>query len=83
MHGDLGDAVRVSPKATENDTIAFFPQEWLRDPASPFLRSGHHDVPWEESEFIRECVRGPNKQEACSGQQNRVPALSTARVPRS
>ncbi len=77
-----GDVVRISPKVTENETIAFFPQEWLRDPASPFLQSGYHDVPWEEPEFVRECVRGQHKQSAWGAQQNSVPALSTVRVPR-
>jgi biotin carboxylase len=49
----------VSPakRITENDTIALFPQEWLRDPRSPFLRSGYHDVPWEEPALLRACVR--------------------------
>jgi hypothetical protein len=42
---------------TENDTIALFPQEWARDPKSEFLQSAYHDVPWEESELIRSCVR--------------------------
>jgi hypothetical protein len=49
--------VSVAPKISENDTIALFPQEWLRDPASPFLRSGYHDVPWEEPELLRACIR--------------------------
>lgn len=33
-------------------TIALFPQESWRDPASDFLRSAYHDVPWREPEFI-------------------------------
>ena len=33
-------------------TIALFPQESWRDPASGFLQSAHHDVPWQEPEFI-------------------------------
>jgi Carbamoyl-phosphate synthase L chain, ATP binding domain len=77
-----GDAVHTAPKVTENETIAFFPQEWLRDPASPFLRSGYHDVPWEESEFVRACVRGPHKRGAWHPEHNRIPALSTIRIPR-
>lgn len=77
-----GDAVRTSPKVTENGTIAFFPQEWIRDPASPFLRSGYHDVPWEESGFVRECIHGPHKHSIGNAQHSRMPALSTVRVPR-
>jgi glutathione synthase/RimK-type ligase-like ATP-grasp enzyme len=33
-------------------TIALFPQESWRDPSSGFLQSAHHDVPWQEPEFI-------------------------------
>jgi hypothetical protein len=29
-------------------TVAFFPQEWRRDPASEPLRSAFHDVPWDD-----------------------------------
>jgi predicted ATP-grasp superfamily ATP-dependent carboligase len=29
-----------------------FPQEWLRDPESPYLRSHPVDVPWDEPELI-------------------------------
>ena len=29
----------------------------MRDPASPFLTSGYHDVPWEEPELLRACLR--------------------------
>jgi carbamoyl-phosphate synthase L subunit-like protein len=42
---------------TENDTIALFPQEWLRDPNSVFLQSAFHDVPWKEPELIRACIQ--------------------------
>ncbi len=77
-----GEVVQTSAKVTENLTIAFFPQEWLRDPASPFLRSAYHDVPWEESEFVRACIRGPHQRKAWHRKANRVPALSTVRVPR-
>lgn len=52
------------PAMTNNDTIVLFPQEWLRNPASPFLTSGHHDVPWEDPDFIRFCVKRYGKQMA-------------------
>lgn len=52
-----GEAVREAPKVTEKDTITLFPQEWLRDPTSAFIQSGFHDVPWEEPDLIRECIR--------------------------
>jgi hypothetical protein len=30
-----------------------FPQEWLRDPRSHYLRDHPVDVPWDEPELIR------------------------------
>jgi hypothetical protein len=37
-----------------------FPQEWLRDPSSPYLHSGYHDVPWDQPDLVRACVRNPD-----------------------
>jgi glutathione synthase/RimK-type ligase-like ATP-grasp enzyme len=45
----------------ENTTIALFPQEWVRDAASPYLRSAYHDVPVEEPKLIEECLRRVGK----------------------
>jgi len=52
-----GTTPNPAPKVTDNEVIALFPQEWLRDPASPFLRSGYHDVPWDQPELLRACVQ--------------------------
>jgi hypothetical protein len=41
-----------SPR-TESDIVVFFPDTWRRDPSNQFLRSGYHDVPWEEPELVR------------------------------
>ena len=38
-------------------TIAFFPQAFNWNPKSPYLRSGYHDVPWEEPELLRQLFR--------------------------
>src|SRR2546426_8321551 len=71
LHAILaGGAIRPAPKITENDTIALFPQEWMRDPGSAFLQSGYHDVPWEEPGLIRACVRTSRKQSAWYSQRN-------------
>ena len=78
-----GHAVSPAPKITEENTFALFPQEWIRDPASPFLQSAYHDVPWDKPELIRACVRARRKQRAWYSQQNRVQALSVARLPRT
>jgi hypothetical protein len=53
----LGSNLQPSPRVTENDIITLFPQEWMRDPASLFIQSGYHDVPWGEPELIRACIR--------------------------
>jgi glutathione synthase/RimK-type ligase-like ATP-grasp enzyme len=49
-------AVNVAPN---HPLIAMFPYEWRRDPASPYLRSAFHDVPWEEPALVRECMEIP------------------------
>jgi biotin carboxylase len=77
-----GDPFRAGPKVTENDTITLFPQEWLRDPASPFLISGYHDVPWEEPELLRACVAKRWKHSLRSSKEVPVQTLSTVRLPR-
>jgi len=77
-----GQAVRPAPKVSEDNTIALFPQEWIRNPASPFLHSAYHDVPWDKPELIRACVRARRKQDAWDSEQNRLQAFSVARLPR-
>jgi len=77
-----GQPVRPAPKLTEDKTIALFPQEWIRDPASVFLQSAYHDVPWDRPELIRACVRSRRKQRAWYSQQSRLQAFSLARSPR-
>jgi carbamoylphosphate synthase large subunit len=45
--------VRERPARTDRDIIAFFPDTWQLDPASSFLQSGYHDVPWEQPALVR------------------------------
>jgi carbamoyl-phosphate synthase L subunit-like protein len=52
-----GQSIDPAPIVTENDTIALFPQEWKRDPSSPFLSSAYHDVPWSEPLLVSSCLR--------------------------
>jgi hypothetical protein len=77
-----GESLRATPKVTENDTIALFPQEWMRDSASSFLTSGYHDVPWEEPELLRACIQKRSKQNLRRSQENSVQTLSPVRLPR-
>jgi hypothetical protein len=51
-----GEPVSERPRETDKEIIAFFPQEWFRDPASTFLRTAYHDVPWDEPDLVRACV---------------------------
>jgi hypothetical protein len=52
----------ASAKVTERDTIALFPQEWKRDPRSPYLSSAYHDVPWQEPLLVSSCIASLRKQ---------------------
>jgi hypothetical protein len=56
-----GRMMHEPPKVTENHTIALFPQEWHRNPESTFLNSAYHDIPWEEPNLIRGCLREKRK----------------------
>jgi hypothetical protein len=76
-----GEEIREAPKVTENRTIALFPQEWKRNPESPFLQSGYHDVPWEEPELIRAVAYGAGKQITLNFDKERVRAFSPLGLP--
>jgi len=79
-----GNPIQEAPKVTEKDTIALFPQEWIRDPASEFLRSGYHDVPWEEPELVSDSIRKSRTQRTWYLKQNSIvssPSLPSAARP--
>jgi hypothetical protein len=67
-----GEPVREAPRVTANDVIAFFPQEWLRDPASHFVRTAHHDVPWDEPDLVRACLAETIVSKAWTGISSRL-----------
>jgi hypothetical protein len=52
-----GEGKRPEPLYKVGDQIALFPQEWIRDHASEFLRASPLDVPWTEPGFIQACLR--------------------------
>jgi hypothetical protein len=56
------DAIVPRKQVTESDTIAIFPQEWIRDCESAFLQTAYHDVPWQEPELVLACVQDSGKQ---------------------
>ena len=60
----LRAAIAGQPALTGNDvppgferTVAQFPQEWLRDPASPWLRICPADVPWDDPDVFEAMLR--------------------------
>ncbi len=84
LHSALsGLPANPAPRLTEKDTITLFPQEWKRDPASPFLASGYHDVPWAEPELMRACLQRKRRRMASIRRQNCEPALSPVEIVRS
>ncbi len=74
-----GGSIRPARKITENHTIALFPQEWMRDPASSFLQSGYHDVPWEEPGLMRTCIRSGHKRNVWPIQEMATGCVSPGR----
>jgi hypothetical protein len=50
--------VPVHPRAvvTTAETIALFPQEWQRDPASALTPGAYYDVPWDAPALVRAYV---------------------------
>jgi len=77
-----GEPVKTSPTVTENDTIALFPQEWTRDPASPFLQSAYHDVPWDEPGLLGNFAGKRPQEDTPALISAEIRTLSAARLPR-
>jgi predicted ATP-grasp superfamily ATP-dependent carboligase len=42
--------------------VALFPNEWCRDPSSPYLASAYHDVPWQDPALLRRLVEFGERQ---------------------
>ncbi|MHB8674935.1 MAG: ATP-binding protein [Candidatus Acidiferrales bacterium] len=76
-----GEVLREAPCVTEKDTIALFPQEFTRNPASAFLSSAYHDVPWDQPELVRSCLGTLRIASPRKSQQKGVQVFSGARVP--
>ncbi|MGC2057384.1 MAG: ATP-grasp domain-containing protein [Candidatus Sulfotelmatobacter sp.] len=83
LYAALSGTVRQSaPAVTENDTIALFPQEWIRNPESAFLQSAYHDIPWEAPEFVRDCVSNQRKQSAWYSRENWNKSSAPVQTPK-
>jgi len=75
-----GDGVANSQKITEAETIALFPQEWIRDPGSQFLQSAYHDVPWDQPDLVNDCVRRGQLQREWYAKRN-LPTVRSSSLP--
>lgn len=53
-----GVAYERQVPADHPETVALFPNEWLRDPHSAYLTQGHHDVPWDDPTLLKAYVNG-------------------------
>ena len=73
-----GDAVQYAPKPTESNVVVLFPQEWMRDPASPLIRTEYHDVPWEEPRLLHACIEYARKFHRSTTRRNEQQFLSQA-----
>ena len=56
----FGKETQQVPAVTDSDIVALFPKEWLRDPDSPYLQDGYHDVPWDQPELVRIYTEKPS-----------------------
>jgi ATP-grasp domain len=53
VEGASGAYCRARPPTTANHLIALFPQEWSRNPWSPYLKAAFHDIPWDDPDLLR------------------------------
>src|SRR6185312_9746989 len=54
----FGDATGMR-NAIPNDTVVIFPREWRRSPESEWLKTGHHDVPWDDPAVLHAVLGEP------------------------
>lgn len=71
-----GLQARTRPPVTDRREIALFPREWLRDPASPWLERTFHDVPWDDPDVVRACVRSAPRAVRALLENTMTPALA-------
>jgi biotin carboxylase len=58
LRGMLGLEVEDRPAATDQEFIALFPQELVRDPNSGWVQKAFLDVPWNAPDLVRVALKG-------------------------
>jgi hypothetical protein len=54
VRGALRNVAASNPRGAPcREPLALFPQEMMRDPGSPYLKSAFHDVPWKFPELVK------------------------------
>ncbi len=48
--------VGARARSGAGETVALFPQEWRRDPASAYLCDAYHDVPWDDPALLKALI---------------------------
>jgi hypothetical protein len=66
-----GGLAKPARSAIPADSIALFPQEWLRDPQSAHIANAHQDIPREHADVLHACL---NQSRWIAGGK-RTPAL--------
>jgi hypothetical protein len=74
-----GYATAARTPAIDNDLVALFPQEWCRDPQSPYLAVAHHDVPWGDPALVRALLAQPRRTAVWQWLMRTRPALPSLR----
>jgi hypothetical protein len=75
-------AANGTEPAIANNLVALFPQESRRDPASPWLSRGYHDVPHDDPALLNACLE-PATPRLFARWRQRLRALAPAHVARS
>lgn len=68
------------PRVTANPIVALFPQEWRRNPQSPWLSTAFLDVPWDDPEVLRACLE-PGQPEPLRRPESGRPESSAFGAP--
>ncbi|MGC1384708.1 MAG: ATP-grasp domain-containing protein [Candidatus Acidiferrales bacterium] len=78
-----GKPIQPAPSVTEKDIIVIFPSEWVRDPNSPYLTQGFHDVPWSQPALLIDTIEKRNKMSSWNARERFSALFSTARASRT